>query len=350
MSKTYLNIYQFKESLWMSCIESSGERSNIFRNRSSTLFKNELVSGEKFDSAAVSVSISSSMTNLSCTGLPVLVCCTFNELRGMFWLSDLVFIGLSDAVEARHLDTKFIIGFDFAMTLSSPASSCVLFDIALRLLMELKWLMLHTDKRWVHSPRVKFPFVNVSKSWFLVSMYLIWILESKLILSNNQSRATLWVLETCLIVGLLPFMIILVTTSLSSKMCSKASFREEFTFEEIKSTLFRSSIFPWIFFRVGDWHGSHRNRSFWCVFLWRTVTIRSHKSSAGIPSILNPASKDMISDSVELCETEVCFLDIQLISPNLQCFPQDNIVCTLMFDEYRRSNETVVCHKLWSIL
>ena len=26
------------------------------------------------------------------------------------------------------------------------------------------------------------------------------------------------------------------------------------------------------------------------------------------PSTLNPASKEMISDSVELCETEVCFL------------------------------------------
>ena len=30
----------------------------------------------------------------------------------------------------------------------------------------------------------------------------------QMILSNNQSRATLWVLETCLIVGLLPLMII----------------------------------------------------------------------------------------------------------------------------------------------
>ena len=49
-------------------------------------------------------------------------------------------------------------------------------------------------------------------------MYSIWILGSKLIRSNNQSRATLWVLETCLIVGLLPFMIILITTSLSSRI------------------------------------------------------------------------------------------------------------------------------------
>ena len=39
------------------------------------------------------------------------------------------------------------------------------------------------------------PLVRMSASWFLVSTYLIWILGSKLILSNNQSRATLWVLE-----------------------------------------------------------------------------------------------------------------------------------------------------------
>ena len=62
------------------------------------------------------------------------------------------------------------------------------------------------------------PLVKMSASWFLVSMYLIWILESRLIRSNNQSRATLWVLETCLIVGLLPLMIILITASLSSKI------------------------------------------------------------------------------------------------------------------------------------
>ena len=58
---------------------------------------------------------------------------------------------------------------------------------------------------------------------FLVSMYLIWILESRLIRSNNQSRATLWVLETCLIVWLLPLMIILITASLSSNTYNKAS-------------------------------------------------------------------------------------------------------------------------------
>ena len=42
-------------------------------------------------------------------------------------------------------------------------------------------------------------------------------------LSNNQSRATLWVLDTCLIVGILPLMIILITASLSSNTYNKAS-------------------------------------------------------------------------------------------------------------------------------
>ena len=42
------------------------------------------------------------------------------------------------------------------------------------------------------------PLVNISASWCLVSTYRIRILESRSILSNNQSKATLWVLNTCL--------------------------------------------------------------------------------------------------------------------------------------------------------
>ena len=33
--------------------------------------------------------------------------------------------------------------------------------------------------------------------------------------------------------------------------------------------------------------------------------------------VLNPASKELISDIGELCETEVCFLHIQLIGTNV---------------------------------
>ena len=69
-----INIHQIIERLSMSCIASSGERSNIFRNRSSTLLKNDRDFRERIDSAAVSESISSSMTNLS------YLCSTFHQI------------------------------------------------------------------------------------------------------------------------------------------------------------------------------------------------------------------------------------------------------------------------------
>ena len=66
----------------------------------------------------------------------------------------MVFPGLSDAVEARtsgvlslHRETKFIIGFDFAVTLSSPDIFCVLCDTISEQLTELKWLMSNKLKR-----------------------------------------------------------------------------------------------------------------------------------------------------------------------------------------------------------
>ena len=69
-------------------------------------------------------------------------------------------------------------------------------------------------------------------------MYRIWILGSILVLSNNQSKATLWVLDTSLIVGLLPMIIIFksrlhcpqtrTTSQWTEKIwCSKAHYRYE---------------------------------------------------------------------------------------------------------------------------
>ena len=72
-----------------------------------------------------------------------------------------------------------------------------------------------------------FPLSMMSASLFLVSMCLIWILESKLIRSNCLSRTTLWVLETCLNVRLLPIVIILITASLSPNTYNKAFWWEE---------------------------------------------------------------------------------------------------------------------------
>ena len=81
-----------------------------------------------------------------------------------------------------------------------------------------KFMKLNKRRKWHHSSRVKLPVLSKSAGWFLVSTYLIWILGPKLILSNNRSYANLWVLDTCLIIGLLPLMVILIAALLSSKM------------------------------------------------------------------------------------------------------------------------------------
>ena len=82
----------------------------------------------------------------------------------------------------------------------------------------VSFMMLKRCNKLCHSSRVKLPFVRMSASWFLDSTNLIWIFGSKLILSKKKSRATGWVRDTCLIVGLLPLMIIFITASLSLKM------------------------------------------------------------------------------------------------------------------------------------
>ena len=132
-----------------------------------------------------------------------------------------------------------------------------------------------------------FPLVSMSASWFLVSMYLIWIFGSKWIRSNNQSSATLWVLKTCFIVGLLSLIIILITVSLSSNTNNKASWRENWTSEGTRSILFKTLIIPW----DRTWFLSRQSTD--CpVLLWvwivfpRSKKIRSHKSRPGIPSNL----------------------------------------------------------------
>ena len=97
--------------------------------------------------------------------------------------------------------------------------------------MELTWLMLN-DKKMI-------PFIEISLGQcvcelvFGVNTFDL-DLGVQIDSINSQSRATLWVLETCLVVGLVPLMIILISTSLSSKIYNKASSQEEFTFEETK--------------------------------------------------------------------------------------------------------------------
>ena len=176
----------------------------LFRTWSFTLCKNDLDRNDNSDSASAWEFVSSfSITNRSAcceltTGLTVLSYFSVCGLRGV-WLSYLVFPGLSDAVEdsatgvlSLHRETKFIIGFDFAVTLSSPESFCVLFAIVSEHTVELKWLILNKHNKWLHSSRVKFPFVKMSAIWFLVSMY-----------AQCSTRSRLWVLKVSCKIGVL---------------------------------------------------------------------------------------------------------------------------------------------------
>ena len=172
----------------------------------------------------------------------------------------------------------------------------------------------------------------MSASWFLVSMYLIWISGSRFIRSNNQSRATRWVRETCLIVGLLPFIIILITASLSSNTYNKASRLADWTFEGTESMSCITSILLWdLFFPLT---GCPVRSETWEIFP-KTETIRSHNSRAGKPSSLNPVSKEIISDSVELWETDVCFLHIHLIGTNVWLPKMHNVPPEVDFESSR---------------
>ena len=160
-------------------------------------------------------------------------------------------IGLFTSEEfARTEMTKFV-GLDSPQScflLSVPASFSPSFRCSWP-----SWNFWHNRENWngwcwtkwrrlFHSSRVKFPFVKMSAIWCLVSMYLIGILRSKLILPNNQSRATLRVLDTCLIGGLIPLNIILITASWCSNTYNKALDWKNFTFESTLSTWNKSEL------------------------------------------------------------------------------------------------------------
>ena len=197
---------------------------------------------------------------------------------------------------------------------------------------ELKWLMLNKQRKLFHSSREKLTiWLACRRVWFLVSMYRIWIMGSKLILSSNQSRETLWVLDTCHIVGLLPLIIMLITVSLSSNTYNIAMDWEILTFEStlLNMKQFRTVVHVWSFRLI---LGALARRGVmqqvslypWILgFIGLILGALEHfynqipKSRAGISSIRRPASRESIPASVELCETEVCFLHIQLIGTNV---------------------------------
>ena len=120
------------------------------------------------------------------------------------------------------------------------------------------------------------------------------------------------------------------------------------------------------------------------LFDERNTSITTSKKSRAInPPTCIPASNDMISDSGERWDTDVCFLPIQLLGTNVRllkihtthlrlilgpqghqqdlslginpvdsaepCNPHDDIVGGHLCDECTKSNELNVCHKFLSI-
>ena len=55
----------------------------------------------------------------------------------------------------------------------------------------------------------------------------------------------------------------------------------------------------------------------WLKKEWNTSKTKFQRSKAGIPSMRKPASREIIPNCVELCETKDCFLHIQLFGTNV---------------------------------
>ena len=112
------------------------------------------------------------------------------------------------------------------------SSSYVLFDVTSRHSTELKWLMLHKRRKWFHSWRVKFPLVSMSASWFLVSMYLIWIFGVQIDSIEHPIKRNSVGLGKMSHCGTPPLITIILTiASFSSFTYHRASWFEDWTVE-----------------------------------------------------------------------------------------------------------------------
>ena len=146
-------------------------------------------------------------------------------------------------------------------------------------------------------------------------------------------------------------MIIVITASLSSNTYNKASWREDWTFEGTESIFSITLILSWdLWCFLKSLTGCPVLSEIWET-LPKTETTRSHNSRASKPSNLNPVSKEIISDSVELCDTAVCFLDIQLIGTNVWLPKMHNVPPEVDFESSRSpaKSESWNCPNLYCL-
>ena len=215
--------------------------------------------------------------------------------------------------------------------------SCILFAIVLVQLVKLKfweqqsklkWLMLNRWRRLFCSSRVKFRFLHMSASWCFVTTYSIWISGTRLILSNNQSRATQWVLDACLIVGLRPFYYHLkhgfiflkdIQQSIGTRMCH--AWWNVIYVGQIEISVHSWNLFPHVWLRICRQVSPLALLHLWCcwVGLGKNETLQNPNAKdqwLGFLLCVN-LLREKFSVTVELCETKVGFLHIQLVCTNV---------------------------------
>ena len=134
-------------------------------------------------------------------------------------------------------------------------------------------------------------------------------------LSNNQSRATLWVRETCLNRGTSASdnhlnLGLIVLRDIQHGTSTRMNF--DMWSMSVETTLVYLHWMKLCMFGLVACNGSHRNPSLGCSILFGTerniLITKSQRVRAGIPAMRKPASREIISASVELCETEPLLL------------------------------------------
>ena len=207
---------------------------------------------------------------------------------------------------------------DFAVTFSSPQSCCTLFAMASEQTVELKWLMLNKHKKWFHSSRVKFPLVSMSASWFLVSMYLIWIfgvqndsIEEPIKRNSVGPGNVSHCLTSSLYNHLDHCFVVFKHIQQSFLMRGQDVWGNGINIIQNVEHSLRSAclardschssqqVVPVLYSSDSCSQELQRSDPINQVWVYRPL--------------LNPVSKEIFSDSVELCETAVCFLHIQLM-------------------------------------
>ena len=121
----------------------------------------------------------------------------------------------------------------------------------------------------------------------------------------------------CLIFGLLPFTVILMTASLSSRRNNFALPECGGIVQGTTSTCDRISSTPFSLDEISPF-GGFLDAEFLSEFAGAKTSITcSHRIKRGMPSSLVLASKAITSDSVDEWETAPCFLQIHVMGTNV---------------------------------